>query len=90
MLVWGMGRGLTEEVDGEAAVAEPAGGVAEEGAALRRRDVPPHGRRNAARVRVGVPEVEHHRPGAGRAAEPGRPQRRERRQSHHREHEDAP
>ena len=73
--------GLTEEVDGEAAVAEAAGGAREEGAALRAREVPPPGRRHAAGVRVGVAEVEQHRPGARAAPEPGA--RRRRHSEHH-------
>ena len=53
---------LTEVVHDEAAVAEPSGGAAEMGAALREREVAPKRRRGAARVRVRVAEREHNRP----------------------------
>jgi hypothetical protein len=53
---------LTEVVDDEASVAEAAGGSAEEDAALGERVVVPQPSRHAARVRVGVPEREHHGP----------------------------
>jgi hypothetical protein len=59
---------LTEVVDDEAAVAEPARGAAEEGAALGEREVVPHRGHGPAGVRVGVPEREHH--GAARARTP--------------------
>jgi hypothetical protein len=51
---------LTEEVDDDAAVGEPPGGVAEVGAALRGHDPDASGRRHAAGVRVRVAEVEQH------------------------------
>lgn len=71
---------LTKEVDGEAAVAEAAGGAGEVGAALGAREMPPPRRRHASRVRVGVAEVEQHRPGARAAAEPGGRRRRRQRE----------
>ena len=49
---------LTDEVDDEAAVGEPSGGSSEEGASLGQVQVHPVDRRHAARVGVGVPEVE--------------------------------
>jgi hypothetical protein len=52
---------LTEEVDDEAAVAEPAGGGAEEGGAVGRRDGLEPGGHAPSRVGVGVAEVEHRR-----------------------------
>jgi hypothetical protein len=65
---------LTEVVDDEAAVAEPARGAAEEGAALGEREVVPHRGHGPAGVRVGVPEREHH--GAARARRRGARARR--------------
>lgn len=49
----------TEEVDDEAAIAEAAGGPAEEGGAVGREDGLEAGGNAAAGVGVGVPEVEH-------------------------------
>ena len=53
---------LTDEVEDDAAVGEPPRGVVEVGPPLRRRDADPHHRRHAARVAVGVAEVEQHHP----------------------------
>jgi len=52
---------LHEEVEDEAAVAEAAGGAAEEGGAVGREDGLEPRRHTAAGVGVGVPEVEHRR-----------------------------
>jgi hypothetical protein len=53
--------GRTEEVDDEAAVAEAAGGPAEEAGAVGREDGLEAGGHAPAGVGVGVPEVEHRR-----------------------------